>query len=204
MAVGWLPLDIMLASLELHWVWRFGPTKSPGRQELGTFSPYPNEIAPIEHVKAVIASGGQYRQFKSYRKTLNLSPVENLGRQPRVLVIGSLGRCGKCAVDLCLKAGLADEDVLQWDMAETARGGGDSVGTLLTGGGSQHIHQCMYLLHKIPIFVDTQSLASPSRQLSVVVDVSCDTTNPNNLIPIYNENTTFTNPTLDQGKNNQD
>ena len=34
------------------------------------------------------------------------------------------------------------------------------------------------------------------RQLSVVVDVSCDTTNPNNPIPFADQNTTFTNPTF--------
>ena len=34
------------------------------------------------------------------------------------------------------------------------------------------------------------------RQLSVVVDVSCDATNPNNPIPIYNVTTTFDKPTV--------
>lgn len=64
------------------------------------------------------------------------------GHKPRVLVIGALGRCGRfvsslnmansqChvtnrrenrgAVDACVKAGC--EDVLRWDMAETAKGG---------------------------------------------------------------------------------
>ena len=68
-------------------------------------------------------------------------------------MIGALGRCGKGAVDLCLKAGLADENVLQWDMAETARGGPFveivecmcivkwRFFSLLTGGGSRHIYQ---------------------------------------------------------------
>lgn len=34
------------------------------------------------------------------------------------------------------------------------------------------------------------------RRLSVVVDVSCDTSNPFNPIPIYKENTSFTAPSL--------
>lgn len=55
---------------------------------------------------------------------------------------------------------------------------------------------CIYLTHKIPDFVNVQSLGTPDRKLSVVVDVSCDTTNPNNPIPIYNENTTFAKPTI--------
>ena len=33
-----------------------------------------------------------------------------------------------------------------------------------------------------------------SRKLSVVVDVSCDCSNPNNPIPIYNDITTFKSP----------
>ena len=38
--------------------------------------------------------------------------------------------------------------------------------------------------------------AGINRRLSVVVDVSCDTTNPYNPIPIYNVNTTFDKPTV--------
>lgn len=52
---------------------------------------------------------------------------------------------------------------------------------------------------KIPSFVDKASLdaAGAKRNLRVVVDVSCDTTNPNNPIPIYSINTTFDKPTVD-------
>ena len=70
--------------------------------ELGSVFPYPNEQALIAHIKDVVARAG---------------------RQPRVLVIGALGRCGRGAVDLCLKAGIDAENVLKWDMAETAKGG---------------------------------------------------------------------------------
>ena len=38
-------------------------------------------------------------------------------------MIGALGRCGKGAVDFALKAGVPTENVIQWDMAETAKGG---------------------------------------------------------------------------------
>ena len=43
---------------------------------------------------------------------------------------------------------------------------------------------CIYLNSKIPNFVDMKSLDTPNRKLSVVCDVSADTTNPNNPIPI--------------------
>ena len=41
---------------------------------------------------------------------------------------------------------------------------------------------CIYLSEKIPPFVDPPSLASDKRKLSVVCDVSCDTTNPHSML----------------------
>lgn len=55
---------------------------------------------------------------------------------------------------------------------------------------------CIYLNSKIPHFIDMPSLEKPNRNLSVVCDVSADTTNPNNPIPIYTVATTFTEPTV--------
>lgn len=69
---------------------------------MGAVKPYQNEAALVDHLKDVVAKAG---------------------RQPRVLVIGALGRCGRGAVDLCLKAGIDEANVLKWDMAETAKGG---------------------------------------------------------------------------------
>lgn len=61
---------------------------------------------------------------------------------------------------------------------------------------------CIYLSVKIPSFVSPESIsaAGNARNLRVVVDVSCDTTNPNNPIPIYAINTTFDKPTVDVPK----
>ena len=58
---------------------------------------------------------------------------------------------------------------------------------------------CIYLSSAIQPFVSPQLLeeAGASRRLTVVVDVSCDTTNPYNPIPIYTINTTFDAPTVD-------
>ena len=57
---------------------------------------------------------------------------------------------------------------------------------------------CIYLSSRINPFLtdDIVASAGASRKLSVVVDVSCDTTNPYNPIPIYNINTTFANSEL--------
>lgn len=52
---------------------------------------YENETLLIEDVKKAVAEG-----------------KAKTGKLPRVLVIGALGRCGRGAVDLCVKAGLSD------------------------------------------------------------------------------------------------
>lgn len=99
---------------------------------LGELVPYPNEDALIADVK------------------VKLEAVKaKLGRNPRALVIGALGRCGRGAVEFLIKAGferyveihpffeichssgsavltflaLDSDDVVKWDMAETAKGG---------------------------------------------------------------------------------
>jgi saccharopine dehydrogenase (NAD+, L-lysine forming) len=82
---------------------------------------------------------------------------------------------------------------LKWDLDETAK-----------GGPFQEILDvdifvnCIYLNSSIPPFITREQIvaAGKTRRLSVVVDVSCDTTNPFNPIPIYNVNTTFVEPTV--------
>ncbi|OCH96554.1 saccharopine dehydrogenase [Obba rivulosa] len=141
-------------------------------QPLGKLEPYENEAAMVKAVKEQL--GGS-------------------GKGVKALVIGALGRCGSGAVDLFRKIGLEEENILKWDMAETAK-----------GGPFQEILDvdifvnCIYLSSPIPHFITYDSIraAGKERQLSVVVDVSCDTTNPHNPIPIYNVNTTFSNPTV--------
>lgn len=141
-------------------------------KKLGRLEPYENETAMIESVK----------------NTLNGS-----ANGVKALVIGALGRCGRGAVDFFRKIGLAEDDILKWDMAETAK-----------GGPFQEILDvdifinCIYLSSSIPPFLDNNRIiaAGQDRRLSVVVDVSCDTTNPFNPIPIYSINTTFSEPTV--------
>ncbi|KIP12615.1 hypothetical protein PHLGIDRAFT_124127 [Phlebiopsis gigantea 11061_1 CR5-6] len=141
-------------------------------EPLGLLEPYLNENAMVEDVKQKL--GGS-------------------GKGLKALVIGALGRCGRGAVDLLRKVGLEEDDILKWDMAETAK-----------GGPFQEILDvdifvnCIYLSTPIPHFLTHETIrnAGQSRRLSVVVDVSCDTTNPHNPIPIYSINTTFSQPTV--------
>lgn len=112
------------------------------------------------------------------------------GRKPTSLVLGALGRCGSGAVDLLEKVGCGE--IKKWDLAETKERDGPYPEII----ESDIFVNCIYLSKPIPPFVDRASLKSPSRKLSVVCDVSCDTTNPHNPIPIYSINTTFDKPTV--------
>ncbi|KAJ4984575.1 alanine dehydrogenase/PNT domain-containing protein [Stagonosporopsis vannaccii] len=112
------------------------------------------------------------------------------GRKPTSLVLGALGRCGSGAVDLLEKVGCGE--IKKWDLPETKERDGPYPEII----ESDIFVNCIYLSKPIPPFVDRESLKSPSRTLSVVCDVSCDTTNPHNPIPIYNINTTFDKPTV--------
>ena len=124
-----------------------------GEGKLAGLRPYANEHAMVKHVREGLASveGG----------------VENV----KALVIGALGRCGSGAVDLFRKVGLKEDNIVKWDMAETAK-----------GGPFQDILEvdvfvnCIYLSQPIPKFITSESMveAGASRRLSVVVDVSCE------------------------------
>ncbi|KAK2461767.1 hypothetical protein APHAL10511_006230 [Amanita phalloides] len=143
--------------------------------QLGALTPYVNEDAMIKAVREAL--GGN-------------------GKGVKALVIGALGRCGRGAVDLFRKIGLDEDDIFKWDMAETAKGGPFS--EILD---VDIFVNCIYLSSQIPFFLTKEQIAAAgkARRLSVVVDVSCDTTNPYNPIPIYNVNTTFDKPTVPVG-----
>jgi saccharopine dehydrogenase (NAD+, L-lysine-forming) len=82
---------------------------------------------------------------------------------------------------------------LKWDLDETAKGGPFS--EILD---VDIFVNCIYLNSAIPPFLTRDQIitAGESRRLRVVVDVSCDTTNPFNPIPIYSINTNFSEPTV--------
>jgi saccharopine dehydrogenase (NAD+, L-lysine forming) len=154
----------------MDWAWLL---TNPG-EPMPSLDYYPNEDALIEVVKKAVTEG----QAKA-------------GRLPQVIVIGALGRCGRGAVDMCLRAGLPTGNILKWDLEETKAGG-----PFKEIVASDIFINCIYLMHKIPNFVDMVSLKAPDRRLSVVCDVSADTTSPYNPVPIYNVATTFKNPTI--------
>ncbi|KAJ3385992.1 saccharopine dehydrogenase (NAD+, L-lysine-forming) [Chytriomyces confervae] len=119
--------------------------------------------------------------------------VAKFGRLPRVMVMGALGRCGGGAGDFARDAGIPAENIIQWDLAETKAGG--PFAEILA---HDIFVNCIYLSTPIPPFVTLEMCKSVEkpRGLSVLVDVSCDATNPHNPIPVYYGATTFVDPVI--------
>ncbi|KAG5926836.1 hypothetical protein E4U42_002914 [Claviceps africana] len=161
-----------------NWAWQLA---NPGKKlpAVATFTDgkgyYVNEKELVEQIRKDLEAGEKI-----------------LGRKPTAFVLGALGRCGRGACDLFIKAGLPEENITRWDLAETR----DRQGPYEEIAQHDIFLNAIYLSEPIPPFVNHELLAKPGRKLSVVIDVSCDTTNPHNPIPIYNINTTFDNPTV--------
>ena len=139
---------------------------------LSKVDPFPNEAAMIAHVSAALKS--------AEKKT---------GKKPKVMIMGALGRCGSGAVSCFEKAGLSSEHIIKWDMAET-KGGGPFPAIL----DADIFVNCIYLAKPIPPFLTAEHLNNDKRALRVLVDVSCDTSNPHNPLPFCNVDTTFDAP----------
>eukprot|EP01102_Stenamoeba_stenopodia_P001029 TRINITY_DN10922_c0_g2_i1.p1 TRINITY_DN10922_c0_g2~~TRINITY_DN10922_c0_g2_i1.p1 ORF type:complete len:157 (+),score=39.43 TRINITY_DN10922_c0_g2_i1:92-562(+) len=80
-----------------------------------------------------------------------------------------------------------------WDLEETKRGG--PFPELLD---YEIVVNCICLMPGtiVPPFIDRQMLDSPNRKLTVVNDISCDFTNPNNPLPFYSDGTDFDKPSI--------
>lgn len=150
----------------------------------------------IEHGEQPALPGKSPYQYKSdLDKEVKEQVTKGIrqigGEPPRVLIIGSLGRCGRGAIECCLQAGLLEGSILQWDLAETSHGG-----PFVEIREADIFINCVYLDKEIPHFISVDFLKQGRRNLSVVCDVSCDTTNPNNPIPFCDKPTTFDKPTI--------
>eukprot|EP01103_Thecamoeba_quadrilineata_P021473 TRINITY_DN987_c0_g1_i2.p2 TRINITY_DN987_c0_g1~~TRINITY_DN987_c0_g1_i2.p2 ORF type:complete len:174 (+),score=28.68 TRINITY_DN987_c0_g1_i2:636-1157(+) len=103
--------------------------------------------------------------------------------------MGALGRCGTGAVDAVLNIGIPESHIIKRDI-------NDPVDTPENYLKVDIFINCIYLSSPIQPFFTKQDMAVPGRKLSVVVDVSCDYTSPNNPLPIYDQATTFAHPSL--------
>jgi saccharopine dehydrogenase (NAD+, L-lysine forming) len=107
------------------------------------------------------------------------------GQQPRALVIGALGRCGQGARDALAVAGLAPTC---WDVAETREL--DHAALL----GHDILVNAVLSTRPIPPFVTPADLEEPGRNLSVIADVTCDVGSECNVLPIYQQVTSWEDP----------
>lgn len=136
-------------------------------------NPYKNQDALVKDIKAKLDSA-----------------VKKIGRVPKIMVMGALGRCGTGACDMAKLLGLPEENIVKWDRAETAKGG--PFKEILD---VDIFVNCIYLSIPIPPFL-TKKMLNQDRKLTVIVDVSCDATNPHNPIPLYHRCTTFDDPCI--------
>ncbi|KAE8366831.1 cysteine proteinase [Aspergillus caelatus] len=171
-AFGWSAGYAGSALAVKNWAWQL---THPEGEPLPGEIPYANQDLLTKSVKESLEAG-----------------KKQSGRSPKILVIGALGRCGNGAVQLAKDVGIPESDIIRWDIEETKKGG-----PFQEIVDADIFVNCIYLSSdSIPHFVNHKSLSTPNRRLSVICDVSADTTNPNNPIPVYDITTTFDKPTV--------
>ncbi|KAJ9450523.1 Saccharopine dehydrogenase [Diplonema papillatum] len=140
--------------------------------------------------KSAFPPGVFYPTRESFIATCKKS-IATVGREPRIIIIGALGRCGSGAIDMAVQAGISEENIIKWDMKETAKGG--PFPEIIE---ADIFVNCIYLnpTAKVAPFLTKELLQKESRKLSLMVDVSCDPNNPANPVPVYDECTTFVSP----------
>jgi saccharopine dehydrogenase (NAD+, L-lysine-forming) len=107
------------------------------------------------------------------------------GDPTTALVIGALGRSGRGACDALVRAGL---EPTRWDLAETRPL--DRAALL----GHDLMANTVLTSTPVPPFLTKADLDDPARRLSLVSDVTCDVTSDCNVLPVYDEPTTWTEP----------
>jgi len=144
----------------------------------------PTSAKPME---PQLETYNSYEDLVKHAKDLLAQVKAKTGETPTSIVIGALGRCGSGSCWFADSAGIG-EKLSRWDLAETKKGG--PFKEILD---HDIFVNDIYLMSQIPPFL-TKELLSEKRNLSVVVDVSCDATNPFNPVPIYTAITDFDDP----------
>jgi saccharopine dehydrogenase (NAD+, L-lysine forming) len=104
--------------------------------------------------------------------------------QPRALVIGALGRCGRGACDALRTAGI--EPTL-WDVAETRSLDAEAL--------LDHdiLINAVLVTRPVPPFL-TRAMLRRNKRLRVVADVACDVGSEMNVLPVYDSATSWEAP----------
>ena len=112
--------------------------------------------------------------------------------QPHVLIIGANGKCGRGAIDLLDKASITN--VTKWDLADT-KGKNGPFDKILD---FDIFINCVAINHSgIPNPSLTLNSLKRNRNLSVIVDVSCDVHSTYNAIPFNTRTTSLDKPFYD-------
>ncbi|GAB49940.1 saccharopine dehydrogenase [Mobilicoccus pelagius] len=107
------------------------------------------------------------------------------GDEATALVIGALGRSGRGACDALEVAGIA---TTRWDVEETKNLDKEAL------IGHDILVNCVMVSTPVPPFVTAEDLDAPGRRLSVISDVTCDVTSDCNVLPIYDDITSWPEP----------
>lgn len=118
------------------------------------------------------------------KKKKDKAPIKN----PKVIIIGALGRCGNGAAQLLKHF---DIQATSWDYQETK-----------AGGPFPEIKEhdifinAALITKKIPPFLNEELFEEGNNKLKIIADVSCDPNSDLNPIPLYSQSTTWQSPFL--------
>jgi saccharopine dehydrogenase (NAD+, L-lysine-forming) len=151
----------------------------------GYWAGYVGAALAVLHVRSALRTPLQPTDRRTLDAALAPPDPTSDGAAPRAIVIGALGRSGRGACDALTVAGVA---LTRWDIAETRALDRSAllahdilVNTVLATG-------------PVPPFLRPSDLDEPARRLRLVCDVSCDVTSDLNVLPIYDEVTSWTAP----------
>ncbi len=127
--------------------------------------------------------------FNDKRKLLKdiSNEINSIKTLPSAIVIGSLGRVGTGVCDFCEELSL---NIKKWDLVETSSGG--PFPEILN---HEILFNCVVATPNTPVFFQPNYIDS-KRKLRVIGDIACDPDSDYNPIPIYNEPTTWSKPSL--------
>jgi len=148
------------------------------------------QLHPEQEKLRTLKYHNNFKDLVVYVKDMLDEAVTKAGRMPKSLIVGALGRCGSGAIALAEAVGLQP---IKWDMAETSGGG-----PFKEFMDVDILVNCIYLMDNIPPFLtmDFINQNDANRNLTVIVDVSCDPNNPWNPLPLYRNVTTFFDPNV--------
>lgn len=139
------------------------------------------ELGSNANLGPIKPATSQTKIVHSLKKRLNQLSV------PKVIVIGASGRCGTGSVSVLNQLGIIPTKIGRSD---------NDNNSLIQSQLLEHdiVINCINLTSEIKPFITKDMLTNPLRKITVIVDISCDYSNPFNPIAIYHNSNTFDNP----------